>query len=153
MEITTIHKRMKEMETFKEQNKVAREALRNELENNNEYLAVCEEVKAVLDKRKRIRDAIWAKTETQKLVSDIKENKEELSTLEEILSSELVDYYKEKDTDEITDADGDPRRFKIMVKLLPKNKYAERDGEGKYSAQIDPNLHKANLDETSGAIT
>jgi len=143
---------MKEVETYKNENKVARGALKNELENDTDYLAACDEVKAALEKRKRIREAIWAKQETQKLVSDIKENKEELNTLEEILSAELVDYYKESDSDEIIDADGQKRRFKISVKILPKNKYDDRDDEGKYAAKIDPNITPKTLDEANGFV-
>jgi len=150
MDIPTIHKRMRDVEVFKDKNKVAREALKNELENNPEYLEVCEELKAILLKRKRIRDEIWAQVETQKLVSDIKENKEELTTLEDILSVELMDYYKENETDEIDDEFGEPRRFKISIKLLPKtNKYLERDQEGKYASKVEPFVQELHGEKAS----
>lgn len=148
MDIPTIHKRIREVEIFKDKNKVARESLRNELENNPEYLEVCDEFKVLLQKRKRIRDEIWAQVETQKLVTDIKENKEELNTLEDILSVELMDYYKEKETDEIEDEFGETRRFKIVVKLLPKaKKYDERDAEGKYASKVEPFIKELHSQE------
>ncbi len=140
MDLSIIRERMGQLETFKQENKVGREALRNELENNQEYLAVCEEIKALNLKKKRIKDSLLAKPETQKLMSDIKENNEELTILDEILSSELTEYYTEKKTDEIEDKDGDLRKFKLVAKIMPKkDKYDDRDDEGKY-AKIDQNI-------------
>jgi hypothetical protein len=143
MDLSIIKERMEQLETFKNENKVAREALKNELENDTDYLAVCEELKAVVDKKKRIREAIWGKTETQKLISVIKENRDEVGTLEEILSSELMEYFSEHKVNEIEDSTGEARKFKVVAKLLPKkNKYDNdsRDAEGKYAAQIDPEI-------------
>lgn len=141
MELTSIHKRMTEVETYKNENKVARETLKNELENNTTYLEACEEVKTATEKRKRIKNEILAQQETQKIIADIKDNKEELDTLEEILSSEVVEYYKESNANEIEDADGDKRQFKIVVKFLPKKKnWDDRDDEGKYAAKVEPEL-------------
>ena len=147
MDLSIIRERIGQLETIKNENKVAREALKNELENNTEYLAVCEEVEAIMDKRKRIKEAIWAKTETQKIILDMKDNREELSTLEEILSAELMEYYSESKTDEIEDQNGEQRKFKVVVKLVPyKAKHDEREFDGKYAAKIDPNITGNNIE-------
>ena len=139
MDLSIIRERMQQLETLKDENKIARESLKNELENDTDYLACCEELRAVLDKRKRIREAIWAKTETQKIVADIKENNEEIGSLQDILSVELMEYYSEKKVDEIEDSSGEQRKFKVTVKILPKkNKYGEREYDGKFAAKIDP---------------
>lgn len=139
MDLSIIKERIEQLETLKKENKISREALRNELENSNEYLEVCQEVEAVMDKRKRVKEAIWTKAETQKLIMDIKENREEINTIIEILSVELMDYYSEKKTDEIEDRDGEQRKFKLVVKLAPKKStHEDRDFEGKYAAKIDP---------------
>jgi len=139
MDLSIIRERMGQYETLKKENKIAREALKNELENNTEYLAVCEELEAVADKKKRIKEAIWARVETQKIILEIKDNNEELSTLEEILSAELTEYYTEKRVHEIQDADGVERTFKLVAKIQPKKDTADdRDFEGKYTAKIDP---------------
>jgi hypothetical protein len=141
MDLSIIRERMEQLENFKKENKVARQALLNELENDTDYLAVCEEMKALQDKRKRIKEAIWAKTETQKLISDIKENSDEVGTLEEILSLELMDYYSERKTTEIEDNEGQPRKFKLSVKLVPKKeKHDDREYDGKYAAKIDASV-------------
>ncbi|MEI6039756.1 MAG: hypothetical protein WCP93_00130 [Candidatus Berkelbacteria bacterium] len=143
MDVSIIKERMEQLETFKNENKIAREALKNELENDTDYLAVCEEIKALMDKKKRIKDAIWAKAETQKLISDIKENRDELGTLEEILSSELMEYFSDHKTNEIEDQKGEVRKFKVVAKLLPKKNKTDdesRDTDGKYAAQINPSI-------------
>lgn len=140
MDLSIIRERMGQLDTFKNENKIAREALKNELENDTDYLAACEELKAAQDKRKRVKEAILAKTETQKLISDIKENNEELGTIEEILSAELAEYCAQKKVDEITDKDGEARKIKIIAKLLPKGKHDDRDFEGKYMEKVEPKL-------------
>lgn len=152
MELSNIHKRMTEVENYKNENKVAREALKSELENNPAYLEACEEVKTATEKRKRAKDEILAQEETQKIIADVRDNNEELDTLEEILSTELMEYYKESGTNEIEDADGEKRLFKLVAKLLPKKKSAEgetspkggkwedRDDEGRYAAKVEPDL-------------
>lgn len=141
MELSTIHKRLTEVENYKQENKVAREALKNEMENNTAYLEACEEVKAATEKRKRIKSEILAQDETQKILIDINENKVELETLEEILSAELVEYHQENKTDEIEDAEGEKRQIKIVAKVMPKKKqWDDRDFEGKYAAKVEPEL-------------
>jgi hypothetical protein len=145
MDKSIIRERMEQLETLKQENKIARQALKNELENDTDYQTVCEEMKAVADKRKRLRETIWSKPETQKLIMDIKENREELNTLEEILSMELMEYYSENKTTEIEDSSGEQRKFKLSVKLQPKkNQYDDRDFEGKYAAKIDPDAVNSN---------
>ena len=141
MDITEIKKRIKSLETYKEENKVARQALSDELENNPSYIESCDVVKEAMLKRKQIKDEIIAQPETQKIILNIKENKEEVETLEEILSTELVEYFHEKKVSEIEDADGEKRQFKIVVKILPKKKHWEdRDIDGKYASKVEPDL-------------
>ena len=139
MDLAKIHERMGQVESYKEKNKIARLTLKEELEINEEYQKVGEQLKALLEKRKRIKNEIWTQIENQKLVSDIKENKEELDTLEEILSSELMEYYQENKATEIEDSSGEKRQFKLVAKLLPKKKkYEEREVDGRFASQIDP---------------
>ena len=151
MELNEIHKRMTEVENYKNENKVAREALKNELENNPTYIEICEEVKVATEKRKKIKDEILSQAETQKIIADVKEGKEELDTLEEILSAELTEYYKENGSNEIEDVDGEMRQFKLVAKLLPKKKkWEDRDFEGRYAAKVEPDLPNF---PTNGATT
>lgn len=141
MDLAEIRKRISSLETYKNENKIARQALADELENNGSYIEACDIVKEAMIKRKQIKDEIMTQAETQKIIAGIKENKEEVETLEEILSNELVEYFHEKKVSEIEDADGEKRQFKIMVKILPKKKHWEdRDVDGKYASKVGPDL-------------
>ena len=62
-----------------------------------------------------------------------------------------MEYYKENGTNEIEDADGEKRQFKLVAKLLPKKKkWEDRDDEGRYAAKVEPNLPDF---PTNGATT
>jgi hypothetical protein len=130
----SVPKRIEQIETFEKENKEARNMLKEALENDPAYLEVIEEIRASTAKRQKIKNEIMAKIANQKIQSQIKENNEELVTLKDILSVELMNFYQEKQTDEIEDQYGEKRKFKIIAKLLPKKKrFDDRDEEGKYS--------------------
>lgn len=130
----SVPRRIEQIETFEKENKEARSMLKEALENDPEYLETIEEVRAAVAKRQKIKNGILAKIDNQKIQAEIKENNEELVTLKDILSVELVKVYQEKQTDEIEDQYGEKRKFKIIAKLLPKKKrFDDRDNEGKYA--------------------
>jgi len=130
----SVPRRIEQIETFEKENKEARLMLKESLENDPAYLESVEEVRSATAERQKIKTKILNKTENQKIQAEIKENKVELETLREILSTELIKIYQEKQTDEVVDQYGESRKFKIIVKLLPRKKrYDERDEEGKFS--------------------
>lgn len=134
-ENVTVPRRIEQIETLEKENREARLMLKESLENDPIYLESIEEVRSATLKRQKIKNAILAKNENQKIQAGVKENIEELGTLRDILSLELMKIYQEKQTDEIVDQFGEPRKFKIFAKLLPRKKrYDERDEEGKYSS-------------------
>ena len=120
MEISTIRKRISMIEELEEENKKSKELLKSALENDAEYEEAAREAKEVLSKRRRIKERIIEEPGNKKVVEDIKANKEEIDTLQEILSLELVEYYSKEKTDQIEDSNGEQRKFKLVVKLLPK---------------------------------
>ncbi len=133
MDIATIQKRIDLLEKYQEEVRNAKDMLQGELENSDEYLKVADEVKEITQKRKQIKDEILATGPNQKLLADIKSNTEEISTLKEILSVELVQIYTENKSDEFNDANGEPRKFKLSVKLLPKKGFFQnRNFDGRY---------------------
>ncbi len=129
MDISTIQKRIGQLEKLEEEVRVAREMLKGELENEELYLQANEEVKATVTKRKQVKDEILGKGPNQKILTEIKENQEEITTLKEILSAELMEFYQQNQTDEIAD-----RKFKINVRLLPK-KGEYRNNIGQYAGE------------------
>lgn len=133
MDIATIQKRIDLLEKHEEEIRTAKEMLQGELENSVEYLQVVEEAKELNNKKKQIKEEILNLGPNQKLVADIKANTEEVTTLKEILSAELIQVYKESDSDMFNDANGDTRKFKVSVRLLPKKGvFQNRDNFGKY---------------------
>lgn len=134
MELATIQKRISELEKLQEEVKIAREMLKGELENDQNYLEAVEQVKAMVQKRKQIKDEILALGPNQEVVANIKTNQEEISTLRDILSAELTEIFQENDTDEIADETGATRKFVVLAKLLPKRS-ERRNQEGQYTKE------------------
>ena len=126
MDIGTIQKRIEAMERCQENIKNSREMLRGELENDSAYIEAVEEAKAVAQKRKRIKEEISNRGSNKKLLLEIDENQEELETLQDILSAELTEYYVENKSDEIQDSEGEPRKFKLIGKLVPKKGHSTK---------------------------
>lgn len=123
------------MEKHEEEIRTAKEMLQGELENSLEYLEAVEEAKEVTKKKKLIKEELLNTGPNQKLSADIKSNTEEIKILKEILSTELIQVYKESDSDLINDVNGESRKFKITVRLLPKKGvFQNRDSSGQYEA-------------------
>lgn len=124
---TPLPRRIALLEKYKEENRIARETLKAALEDSPDYEAAASEAKAAAQKKKQIKDQLWSTPDNQALLQKIKENQEEIATLEEILNTELMDFYQRENVDEIPDESGEPRKFKVSVKLLPKgnNRYAQ----------------------------
>lgn len=136
MDVATIQKRIELLEKYQEEVKNAKDMLQGELENSDEYLKAEEEAKEAVSIKKQAKDAVLAHGPNQKLLADIKANTEEITTLKEILSVELMQIYQEKKTDEFHDANGEPRKFKISVRLLPKRGiYQNRNTIGQYDKE------------------
>ena len=136
MDLSVVQKRIEQLEKLQEENRISREMLKGELENELAYLEAAEEVKAAAQKRKVIKEEILNKGANQEVVANIKNNQEEIKTLRDILSAELAELYSEQKVDEIADASGETRKFKLLVKLLPKKAmYDKRNAFGQYAAE------------------
>ncbi|OQA53320.1 MAG: hypothetical protein BWY43_00091 [candidate division WS2 bacterium ADurb.Bin280] len=117
MELSTIQNRIKMIEDLESENKVSKDLLKSELENSEQYQKAAQEAKEAQTKKRREKELVMSKSECEKIVMDIKANNEEISTLKEILSVELSDYYQKNKTDEIIGHDGKQRKFKIIARL------------------------------------
>ena len=134
MDISQIQKRIGMLEKISKEVKDAREMLNDELENDQTYIEASEEVNEANSKKKRIKEEILGRGPNLKLSEDIKANNEELKTLKEILSAELTQVWGESQSDEITDHNGEVRKFQVGAKLLPKKGTGfDRDHEGKFT--------------------
>jgi len=127
--LDTIRKRIEQLEKLTEENRVNKEMLKGELENEMTYLEAVEEVKAAVQKRKQIKEEILQKGPNQEIVKSVKDNQEEMSTLREILSAELLAFYQETKIEEVAG-----RRFMFNAKIMPKNTYEKRNQLGQYDS-------------------
>ena len=118
--VNSTPRRISRLEKFREENRIAKETLKAALEEDAEYQAAAQDAKAAAQKKKQIKDQIWASADHQALLAKIKENAEEIATLEEILTAELMQIYQDQNIDEVPDESGEPRKFKVSVKILPK---------------------------------
>lgn len=133
MDVSQIQKRIGMLEKISKEVKDAREMLKEELENDLAYTEAYEEAEAANTKKKRVKEEILGRGPNLKISEDIKANNEELKTLKEILSAELTQVWGENQIDEITDHNGEVRKFQVGAKLLPrKGSGFDRDGEGKF---------------------
>jgi len=123
---TTVPRRIGLIEKYQEEIRIAKETLKVELEDSPEYKEAEVAAKEANQKKKRIKDEIWGRPGNQSLRDDIRINLEEIATLQEILSTELMQIFQEKNTDEVPDESGEPRKFKITAKLMPKSSGRER---------------------------
>lgn len=120
MDIGTIQNRIKMIEDLEKENRIFKELVNSELESDEEFIESSKVAKEKSLERKRAKDKVLSKEGMQKTLSDMKANQEEIVTLREILSAELVDFYEKNKIDEIQDANGVLRKFKLLVKLLPQ---------------------------------
>ncbi len=121
MEVTAIQKRMAEIDKLQEEIKTAKEMLKDALESDPLYPEVSEEAKVVISRKKQILNEVYSQAANQKLVQEIKVNRDEITTLKEILSEELIEYRQQHKTETIQSQDGETRIFKFSVKFSNKN--------------------------------
>lgn len=108
------------LEKEEEDIKKSKEMIKNELENNSEYIEAQEQLRKAMQRRKQIKDRILGNTTYVQLMMDMKETEEEISTLKEVLNTELIELFGKTKSDEFTDANGETRKFKLSAKLYPK---------------------------------
>ena len=119
MELTSIQKRITSIEKLEAENKISKEMLKAELENDPGYADAQSTVKAATTRKKEAKEQVLAVASNAEIANKIKENQEEITTQKEILTAELIDHYRKHNTDDIPDATGHLRRFKVSATLLP----------------------------------
>lgn len=139
MDISQIQKRIETIEKLQRENRELKEIMKGELENDQRFVEAFEEAKEASTKKKRLKEEIENGGSNKEMLATIKDNNEELSTLKEILSAELMQIYTEQKSDQISDAEGNVRKFKVSAKILGKNSnYDDRDQMGKYTKDENP---------------
>ena len=121
MDISAIQRRISMIRKMEAENKIRKDTLKQALEADGVYEAENKAAKEAASKKKLAKDAIYNQPANKAILEDILVDTEEINTLKEILSHELIDYLqKNGGRAEIEDESGDAVKFKFLVKLLPK---------------------------------
>lgn len=120
MDTQQIKKRIEIIDKLQKEVKEAKAMLKDALENDAEYQKTAEEAKVANSRKKQLKDEVLNLPEHRKVVEDVKANSEEILTLKEILSEELIEYREQHKTETIEDNNGNLRYFKLSVKLGAK---------------------------------
>ncbi len=129
MENSQIQARIAELEKNQAEIKAAKDAIKQQLENDLEYVQAQDEAKTANLKKKAIKDQLLSMPENQTLTETIKNNQLDLSVLKDILSAELLDFYQKSNKEEFLDAEGKIRKFKIGATLLKNGDRNENQGD------------------------
>lgn len=124
MDRQQIMARLQKLDDLNGEIKVAKQMLKDALENDLLYQEVEVASKEARAKKKTVVNDIYNLPENSKIVENIKVSREEISALKEMLSEELIEYRHQHKTESIEGPDGQMRIFKFSVKLSSK----PRDG-------------------------
>jgi ABC-type phosphate transport system auxiliary subunit len=115
--LDAVHRVMTEISETKLQVKTVRDTIRDVLEQNEEYVALQEELKELTKKRATMKKLLESDKDYQKVAADLDELRYKLKDLQEILSHHLVTYYNETQNTEITDSNGETHTVVLSAKI------------------------------------
>ncbi|MCL5411232.1 MAG: hypothetical protein M1150_00600 [Patescibacteria group bacterium] len=125
MDLSNIQEKISSIEQTRQEIKVLNNMLKDALDNDTSYQALEDEAEAFVAKRKQAKETVMNQPQIQELQMQIKDQKEKLKELQEILSHYLLEYYNETKSIEISDHEGKTRKLVINAKLGSKNKEEE----------------------------
>ena len=110
------------LEKAREEYKKAKEMYDDTFVNDPDFQEADKEVKEVSKKKKEIQARLARQPHVASLNAKLKEVKDHIKENEEVLSQELIEYYRTAGVTEIEDADGNVQEFAIVIKLKPKRR-------------------------------
>ncbi len=117
MDIAVIQERISQLERAQNEIKQHKTVLEDALKEDERFQEVDLQMRELATKKKRIKDEIWGQAAYVEAVDKIKDIKEEIADLSEILNHELLAWREQNQSDEIVGSDGTPRKLKINVRL------------------------------------
>jgi len=118
METGVIQKRLKILDDLVHEIAKLKASLEDALMDDPNYGKMMEEEEETKKVKKEKKDRIMSTATIKGYQEELKEKMQEIKEIREILSQELIDYYKDSGTLEIVDADGNVKRMKFSVKLV-----------------------------------
>lgn len=121
MDLEKIQQRIEQLEQAQNEIRILKVTLDDALKEDSNYQEVDMQLRELNTKKKRIKDEIWGQATYQEAQAKIKDIKEEIRDLGDILNHELLAWRQEHQSDEIIGTDGTVRKLKINVKLQPQH--------------------------------
>ena len=112
-----LQRRIASVKKATEELKVERDMLKSELEGSLEYQEIVEQIKQLNLKKKEL----LSKGILEELNNKIQDSNQEVRELKEILSSELLNYFKDTDKTDIEDNEGKICQIILNAKLKKSN--------------------------------
>ena len=117
MDLATIQKRIEQLDGAQNEIRILKQTLDDALKEDDRYQEMDLALRDLTIKKKQLKDEIWRQEALQDATRKIKELKEEMADLSEILNHELLAWRQEHNSDEIIGSDGATRKVKISVRL------------------------------------
>ena len=115
--IEAVHRLMLEMAETRAKAKRMSQDLKDIMEQNDDYRALQEELKALTAKRISAKKILQDDKDYQTIATELDELKIKIKDLAEIMSHHLVTYYNETHTTQIQDNEGEIRQLIISAKI------------------------------------
>ena len=120
MSTTNINKRIKILEDLQEELNKLKALYEESLENDTQFQETQEAETKVRNELKEKKVKILANSTYENFREQMKELKQDIKENKEVLSQELVEYYKESGNQEIVDEEGREKIIKFTAKLVNK---------------------------------
>lgn len=113
-----IKKRLKIIKDLQEELNKIKEAYDESLESDAAYQEVQAELDETKEATKKKQEKVLANSTYENFRLKMKEIRQDMAENREILSAELLDYYKTNDSTTIIDDEGREKKLKFSVKLV-----------------------------------
>ncbi len=113
-----IQKRLRMIADLRAELRALRQEASDILENDPEFVRIKEETDLIKTQVKEQKARVIETSAYKEVQEKMKELRADLKDLQEALSQELVELYKEEGITTIEDADGEVKRLKFSVRLV-----------------------------------
>jgi hypothetical protein len=116
---------MGEVDETRKEMKIIKEAIRDVLEQNDDFRQLQDDMKELTGKKNELKKVMQDDKDYQQRASELDELKYKMKDLQEIMSHHLVTYYNETQTTQIRGVDGEVRQILLSAKIGKPETLAE----------------------------
>lgn len=125
MDLQTIQKRIESLDNAQSEVQKIKLLLEDALKEDATFQEIDLETREIAMKKKKVKDEVWGQPAYQEAMAKLKDIKEEVKDLQDILRHELLEYRQTNNTEEIILADGSTRKLKINIRLQAMHEKGE----------------------------